>query len=115
MIPRYSRQQIEKIWSLENKFSIWLEIETLVAEKQSIDGLIPKQAAKDIYLAEVQRDIAKVLYPNLKDVEIKMPQFYMTGGKEGDGPAPNSLDVYTTLGAKSLLDNITKNQLAPAQ
>ena len=48
MIPRYSRQQIEKIWSLENKFSIWLEIETLVAEKQSIDGLIPKQAAKDI-------------------------------------------------------------------
>ena len=48
MIPRYSRPQIEKIWSLENKFSIWLEIETLVAEKQSIDGLIPKQAAKDI-------------------------------------------------------------------
>lgn len=48
MIPRYSSPQIEKIWSLENKFSLWLKIECLVAEKQSIDGFIPKQAAKDI-------------------------------------------------------------------
>ena len=45
MIPRYSRPQIEKIWSLENKFSLWLKIECLVAEKQSIDGFIPKQAS----------------------------------------------------------------------
>jgi len=48
MIPRYSRDQIKKIWSLQNKFSLWLEIECLVAEKQSIDGLIPKKAANDI-------------------------------------------------------------------
>ena len=48
MIPRYTRNQIKKIWSLENKFSIWLEIECLVAEKQSLNGLIPRQAAKDI-------------------------------------------------------------------
>ena len=48
MIPRYSRPQIEKIWSLENKFSLWLKIECLVAEKQSMDGLIPKEAGKDI-------------------------------------------------------------------
>ncbi len=48
MIPRYSRKQIEKIWSLENKFSIWLKIECLVAEKLSINGTIPKKAAIDI-------------------------------------------------------------------
>ena len=48
MIPRYSRPQIEKIWSLENKFSLWLKIECLVAEKQSMNGLIPKEAGKDI-------------------------------------------------------------------
>ena len=35
MIPRYSSPEIEKIWSLENKFSIWTEIECLVAEKLS--------------------------------------------------------------------------------
>ena len=48
MIPRYSRKQIEKIWSLENKFSIWLKIECSVAEKLSINGTIPKKAAIDI-------------------------------------------------------------------
>ena len=48
MIPRYSRQKIEKIWSLKNKFSIWLEIECLIAEKLSINGTIPRQAAIDI-------------------------------------------------------------------
>ena len=48
MIPRYSRPEMKKIWSLENKFSIWLEIECLIAEKLSTNGTIPKKAAKDI-------------------------------------------------------------------
>ena len=48
MIPRYNRPIIEKIWSLENKFKIWTEIECLIAEKQAMLGIIPKKAAKDI-------------------------------------------------------------------
>ena len=48
MIPRYNRPDIEKIWSIENKFKIWTEIECLIAEKQSLIGTIPKKAAKDI-------------------------------------------------------------------
>jgi adenylosuccinate lyase len=48
MIPRYTRPKIEKIWSPENKFTIWTEIECLIAEKLSINGIIPKKAAKDI-------------------------------------------------------------------
>ena len=48
MIPRYNRPEIEKIWSLENKFKIWTEIECLIAEKQALIGIIPKKAAKDI-------------------------------------------------------------------
>ncbi len=48
MIPRYNRPNIEKIWSLENKFKIWTEIECLIAEKQADLGRIPKKAAKDI-------------------------------------------------------------------
>lgn len=111
-----SNRAIQEANAIAAKYEAQAILEKGLAEAQVEEAkLLAKQAAKDIYLAEVQRDIAKVLYPNLKDVEIKMPQFYMTGGKEGDGPAPNSLDVYTTLGAKSLLDNITKNQPAPAQ
>ena len=48
MIPRYNRPKIEKIWSLENKFKIWTEIECLIAEKQALLKIIPKKAAKDI-------------------------------------------------------------------
>ena len=48
MIPRYNRPKIEKIWSNENKFKIWTEIECLIAEKQAKIGEIPKDAAKKI-------------------------------------------------------------------
>ncbi len=60
MIPRYNRPKIEKIWSLENKFTIWTEIESLIAEKQAILGVIPKKAAKEI------RNKAKF---NVKEIE----------------------------------------------
>ena len=48
MIPRYNRPEIENIWSLENKFKIWTEIECLIAEKLSLNGTIPKKASRDI-------------------------------------------------------------------
>jgi len=48
MIPRYNRPKIEKIWTLENKFKIWTEIEILIAEKLSDIGIIPKIAAREI-------------------------------------------------------------------
>ena len=35
MIPRYNRPAIQSIWSDENKFKIWTEIECLIAEKLS--------------------------------------------------------------------------------
>ena len=48
MIFRYNRPKIEAIWSNENKFRIWTEIECLIAEQLSNLGTIPKEAAKDI-------------------------------------------------------------------
>ena len=48
MIPRYNRPKIEKIWSYENKFKIWIEIECLIAEQLANLGKIPKKAAKEI-------------------------------------------------------------------
>ena len=32
----------EKIWTLENKFKIWTDIEILIAEKLADIGVIPK-------------------------------------------------------------------------
>ncbi len=48
MISRYNRPNIEKIWTLDNKFKIWTEIECLIAEKLSDLNIIPKIAAKEI-------------------------------------------------------------------
>ena len=65
MIPRYNRPEIEKIWSLENKFKIWTEIESLIAEKQSMIGVIPKKAARDI------RNKAKFNVKEIENIEIQ--------------------------------------------
>lgn len=48
MIERYTRKEMGKIWSDENKYSIWLEIEILACEAMANIGLIPKDAAKEI-------------------------------------------------------------------
>jgi adenylosuccinate lyase len=41
MIPRYSRAEMARIFEPENKFRIWLEIETLACEAQAELGVIP--------------------------------------------------------------------------
>jgi adenylosuccinate lyase len=43
MIPRYTRADMAKIWEPENRFRIWLEIETLACEAQAELGVIPKE------------------------------------------------------------------------
>jgi adenylosuccinate lyase len=48
MIPRYSRSKMVHIWEPENKFRIWLKIETLAAEAMAKLGLIPKAAAEAV-------------------------------------------------------------------
>ena len=48
MIPRYNRPKIEFIWSENNKYQIWTNIECLIAEQLANIGKIPKKAARDI-------------------------------------------------------------------
>jgi len=44
MIPRYTRKEMARIWEPDNKFRIWLDIETLACERQAELGVIPKEA-----------------------------------------------------------------------
>ncbi len=46
MIPRYSRPEMANIFEQENKFRIWLEVETLALEKMAQLGIVPESAAK---------------------------------------------------------------------
>ncbi len=48
MIPRYTRPEMGNIWTDENRFKIWLEIELLATEKQESLGIVPKGTIKNI-------------------------------------------------------------------
>ncbi len=48
MIERYTRREMGEIWTLENKFKKWLDIEILACEAWAELGVIPKEAAAKI-------------------------------------------------------------------
>lgn len=48
MIPRYSRERMASIWSAENRFRKWLEIELSVCEAYAEKGVIPAPALRSI-------------------------------------------------------------------
>jgi adenylosuccinate lyase len=48
MIPRYTRPQAAAIWSPENRYRIWFDIEALACEGMAEIGAMPVQAAANI-------------------------------------------------------------------
>lgn len=60
MIPRYTLPEIEKIWSDEQRFKFWLEIEILACEALSEQGKIPREAVENIR-ARAKFDVKRVL------------------------------------------------------
>jgi adenylosuccinate lyase len=48
LISRYTRPEMGRIWSDENKFRTWLEVEIAASETLAEAGLVPKSAAKAI-------------------------------------------------------------------
>ncbi len=49
MIPRYARPEMTAIWSPEEKYRIWFEIEAHAADALAELGVIPKEAAKKVW------------------------------------------------------------------
>src|SRR6185369_798999 len=48
MVPRYTRPAMAAIWTPENRYRIWFEIEALAAEAMAHAGTIPAAAARAI-------------------------------------------------------------------
>ena len=48
MIPRYTRPEMGHIWSDENKFRTWLQVEVAASETLAEAGIVPKSAARAI-------------------------------------------------------------------
>ena len=60
MIDRYSRKELKAIWSEENKYKIWLDIEVAAAEAMEKYKIIPKGVVKKVK-AKSKIDVEKIL------------------------------------------------------
>jgi len=61
MITRYSRPEMVAIWSPENKFRIWYEIEAHACDAQAALGVIPKESAEAVWKAKgIDFDVARI-------------------------------------------------------
>ena len=63
MIPRYTRSQMGRIWSEENRFRTWLKVEIAATETLAEAGIVPKQAARAI------RELADFRLERIHEIE----------------------------------------------
>ncbi len=66
MIQRYSRKELVKIWSEENKYKIWLDVEIAAAEAMEKYKIIPKGVASTV------KKKAKIKVKRIHQIEEKV-------------------------------------------
>ena len=66
MIPRYTRSEMGRIWSEENRFRTWLKVEIAATETLAEAGIVPRQAAKAI------RELADFRLERIRDIEAEV-------------------------------------------
>jgi adenylosuccinate lyase len=59
MIPRYSRPEMARLWSDENRFATWLEVEIAATEVLVERGVVPAEALAAIK-AKARFDVARI-------------------------------------------------------
>ena len=59
MIPRYSRPEMSRLWSDENRFATWLRVEIAAAEVLAGQGVVPKEALAAIK-QKARFDVARI-------------------------------------------------------
>jgi adenylosuccinate lyase len=59
LIPRYTRQEMGRVWSDANKYARWLDVELAATETLAEAGLVPKDAAATIR-ASAKVDVARI-------------------------------------------------------
>jgi len=84
MIERYTRPQMAKIWSEENKFRNWLKVEIAVCEAWAEEGVVPGEDVEKIKNAKFDLDrIAQVLEETHHDMTAFLRSVTESLGQEG--------------------------------
>jgi adenylosuccinate lyase len=66
LIARYTRAEMGRVWSEENKFQKWLEVELAAAETLVEAGIVPREAARKL------RERARVDVARINELEAKV-------------------------------------------
>ena len=69
MVPRYSRPEMSAIWSSENRYRIWFQIEVFAAEAMGSIGAIPAEDAKTIRAAYDANVLGEIDVPAIDAIE----------------------------------------------
>lgn len=99
MIARYTRPAMGKIWTEENKFQTWLDIEILACEAQAELGVIPKDAVKVI------REKAKFDVKRIDEIEAEVKHdviAFLTN--VGEYVGPESRFIHLGMTSSDILD-----------
>ncbi len=109
MIPRYTRPEMAKIWEPENRFRIWLEIETLACEKMAELGVIPVEAVR-VIREKGDFDIARI---DAIEAEVKHDVIaFLTSVAEFVGPEARF--IHQGMTSSDVLDTCLSVQLTQA-
>jgi adenylosuccinate lyase len=66
LIARYTRAEMGRVWSEENKFQKWLEVELAATETLAEAGIVPREAAAKL------RERARVNVARINEIESKV-------------------------------------------
>jgi len=66
LIARYTRPEMGRVWSEENRFQKWLEVELAASETLAEAGVVPREAAAKL------RQRARVDVARINEIEAKV-------------------------------------------
>ena len=117
MISRYSRKELTNIWSEENKYKIWLQVEIAAAQAMEKNGLIPRGVSsavkkkgkiniKRIHAIEskVKHDVIAFLTSITEKAGIKAR--YLHQGMTSSDVLDTSFNIQLIQSGKILVNNI---------
>ena len=112
MIPRYSRPEMTAIWDPQTKFRIWFEIEAHACDALAEIGVIPKEAAANIWARakDVTFDVERI---DAIEREVKHDVIaFLT--HLGEFIGPDSRFVHQGMTSSDVLDTCLNVQLVRA-
>ena len=121
MIPRYTRHEMAAIFEPENRFKIWLEIETLACEKMAELGVIPEACPKalrekggfdvariDEIEAEIKHDVIAFLTSVAEHIDDPEASRYVHQGMTSSDVVDTCFAYQLTQAADILLADLDK-------